>query len=161
MPVFNSQFFENNPSGGHKPSPTTLANLGPVLAVSVSIPQALADLYTRQQIPLPSPITGVALIDTGATRSCVHSPIMSNLGVNPIGVVTSGTAAGPVPHNLFPAHFTFPAARIDIDFAAVVGVDLAGQIINGQQLISLIGRDVLSMGIFVYNGPMGAFSFAM
>ena len=66
MPVFNSQFFENNPSGGHKLSPTTLANLGPVLAVSVSIPQALADLYTRQQIPLPSPITGVALIDTGA-----------------------------------------------------------------------------------------------
>ena len=86
---------------------------------------------------------------------------MSNLGVNPIGVVTSSTAAGPASHNLFPAHFTFPAGRIDIDFAAVVGVDLTGHIINDQQLIALIGRDVLSMGIFVYNGPMGAFSFAM
>jgi hypothetical protein len=161
MPVFNSQFFENLPGSGHRITPTVLANFGPVLDVSVSIPQALADLYTRQQIPLPSPITGIALIDTGATRSCVHRPIMSNLGVNPIGVVTSGTAAGPVPHNLFPAHFTFPAARIDIDFAAVVGVDLAGQIINNQQLIALIGRDVLSMGIFVFNGPVGAFSFAM
>ncbi len=161
MPVFNSQFFENLPGGGHRITPTVLANFGPVLDVSVSIPPALADLYTRQQIPLPSPITGIALIDTGATRSCVHRPIMSNLGVNPIGVVTSGTAAGPVPHNLFPAHFTFPAARIDIDFAAVVGVDLAGQIINNQQLIALIGRDVLSMGIFVFNGPVGAFSFAM
>jgi len=85
---------------------------------------------------------------------------MTALGVNPIGVVNSGTAAGQVLHNLFPAHFTFPAARIDIDFAAVVGVDLTGQIINNQQLIALIGRDVLASGIFVYNGPMGTFSFA-
>ncbi len=86
---------------------------------------------------------------------------MNNLGVNPIGVVISATAAGQVPHSLFPAHFTFPVAGIDLDFSAVVGVDLSGQIISGQQLIALIGRDVLSRGIFVYNGPLGAFTFAM
>src|SRR5438067_13729104 len=122
MPIFNSQFFENDPAGGHRPSTTTLAQLGPILAISVSIPQALADLYTRQQRPLPSPITGIGLIDTGATRSCVHAPIMNNLGVNPIGVIPIGSAAGQALHNLFPAHFTFPAAAIDIDFASVVGV---------------------------------------
>lgn len=160
MPVYNSQAFENVP-GGHRITPVVLANNGPILDVSISIPQALADLYARQRTPLPSPITGIALIDTGATRSCVHGPIMRNLGVNPIGVVTSGTAAGPSPHNLFPAHFTFPAAGIDLDFSAVVGVDLTGQIINGQQLMALIGRDVLSRGIFVYNGPLGAFTFAI
>src|SRR5712691_12766329 len=159
MPVYNSQAFENV-SGEQRVTSVVLAGNGPILDVSVSIPQALANLYARQQIPLPSPITGIALIDTGATRSCVHVPIMRQLGVNPIGVVTSGTAAGPVPHNLFPAHFTFPAAGIDLDFAAVVGVDLSGQTINGQQLIALIGRDVLSSGIFVYNGPLGAFTFA-
>jgi hypothetical protein len=32
--------------------------------------------------------------------------------------------------------------------------------IDNQQLIALIGRDVLSMGIFVYNGPVGTFTFA-
>ncbi len=46
MPVYNSQFFENLPDGGHKISPLVLATIGPVLAVSVSIPQALAELYT-------------------------------------------------------------------------------------------------------------------
>ena len=96
MPVFNSQFFEADPSGGHKLGPSILAHVGPVLAVSVSIPQALADLYTRQQIPLPTPVTGIALIDTGATKSCVHGPIMGQLGVNPIGVITGLTAAGQV-----------------------------------------------------------------
>ncbi len=161
MPVYNSQFFENFPDGRHKISPLVLATIGPVLAVSVSIPQALAELYTKQQVPLPSPITGMALIDTGATRSCVHGPIMSELKVNPIGVVTSHTAAGPVLHSLYPAHFTFPVAKIEIDFASVVGADLSGQMIDNQQLIALIGRDVLSMGIFVYNGSTGTFSFAM
>jgi len=160
MPVYNSLALENVP-GGQQITHAVLASNGPVLDVSVSIPQALANLYARQQIPLPSPITGIALIDTGATRSCVHGPIMGQLGVNPIGIVTSGTAAGPSPHNLFPAHFTFPAAGIDLDFSAVVGVNLSGQIINGQQLIALIGRDVLSRGILVYNGPLGAFTFAM
>ena|SRR2546425_5574102 len=161
MPVYNSQFLENLPGGGQRISPAVLASVGPILDVSVSIPQALTDFYTRQQIPIPSPITGIALIDTGASKSCVHGPVMSTLGVNPIGIATSHTAAGPVPHNLFPAHFTFPGARIEVDFASVVGADLSGQIINNRQLIALIGRDVLSMGIFVYNGPAGAFSFAI
>ncbi len=161
MPIYNGHFVESLPAGGQRLSPTTLAALGPVLAVSVSIPQALAAFYTRQQIPLPSPITGLALIDTGATRSCVHAPIMSSLGVNPIGVVTSGTPAGQVLHSLYPAHFTFPATTIEVDFTSVVGVDLSGQIITGQQLIALIGRDVLSNGILVYNGTIGTFSFAI
>ena len=86
---------------------------------------------------------------------------MGNLGVNLIGVVTIGSAAGQAIHNIFPAHFTFPAAGIDLDFASVVGVDLTGQIINGQPLIALIGRDVLSLGILIYNGSLGTFSFAI
>lgn len=86
---------------------------------------------------------------------------MSNLGVNPIGITTNHTPAGQVLHSLYPAHFTFPATKLEVDFASVVGVDLSGQIINGQQLIALIGRDVLSMGILIYNGTAGTFSFAM
>ncbi len=161
MSIYNGLFSENDPSGGQRLSAAVLATLGPILQVSVSIPQALAALYTRQQIPLPSPVTGTALIDTGASKSCVHGTIMRNLGVNPIGVITSLTAAGLALQNLYPAHFTFPATNIEIDFASVVGSDLAGQIINGQQLIALIGRDVLSLGIFIYNGSLGTFSFAM
>src|SRR5260370_8627307 len=142
MPIYNGHFVESLPAGGQRLSPTTLAALGPILAVSVSIPQALAAFYTRQQIPLPSPITGLALVDTGATRSCVHAPIMSNLGVNPIGVVTSGTPAGQVLHSLYPAHFTFPATNIEVDFTSVVGVDLSGQILTGHHLTAFIPHHI-------------------
>jgi hypothetical protein len=161
MSVFTSQLFENTPDGKQKVSPTLLAQHGPIIDVAISIPQALAELYTKQNIPIPSPIAGIALVDTGATRSCAHGSIMRQLGVNPIGVATSGTAAGQVQHNLYPAHFTFPAANINIDFSSVVGVNLTGQNINGKPLIALIGRDVLAMGIFVYNGHVGAFSIAI
>ncbi len=79
MSIYNGHFVENLPAGGQRLSPTTLAVLGPILPISVSIPQALAALYTSQQISLPSPVTGIALIDTGATRSCVHAPIRNIL----------------------------------------------------------------------------------
>jgi hypothetical protein len=161
MPVFSSQNFEKAPNGGIKLSPARLAQHGPIIDVAISIPQALAELYNKQNKALPSPVSGIGLIDTGATRSCVHDAIMKQLGVNPIGVANSGTAAGPVQHNLYPAHFTFPAANINIDFSSVVGVNLIGQNVDGKPIIALIGREVLSLGIFIYNGHTGAYSIAI
>src|SRR6266446_5202633 len=116
MPVFNSHLFEGTPDGRQNFSPKALAQQGPFLEVSVSIPQALVEFYAKENIPIPSPITGIALIDTGASRSCVHGPIMKDLKVSPINVATSHTAAGPVIHSLYPAHFTFPVAKIEIEF---------------------------------------------
>lgn len=60
MSNYNGLFSENDPSGGQRLSPAVMAHLGPILQVSVSIPQALAALYTGLQIPLPSPVTGTA-----------------------------------------------------------------------------------------------------
>lgn len=161
MPVFTSQLFENTPDGRSKINPAILIKQGPFLEVFVSIPQALAEFYTKENIPTPSPISGIALIDTGASKSCVHGPIMRELKVSPINTATTYTAAGSVIHSLYPAHFTFPAPKIEIDFASVVGVDLSGQTIGGKQLIALIGRDVLAMGMLVYNGSTGSYSLAI
>ncbi len=161
MPVLSSQSFEKTPDGQIKFSPARLMQHGPIIDVIISIPQPLVELYTKQNKTIPSPIAGIGLIDTGATRSCVHYSIMKQLDVNPIGVATSGTAAGQVTHSLYPAHFTFPAANINIDFSSVVGVNLTGQDIEGKPIIALIGRDVLSTGIFVYNGHTGAFTIAI
>jgi hypothetical protein len=94
MPVFTSQLFENTAGGVQKISQAILSREGPFFEVFVSIPQALAEFYTKENIPIPSPISGMALIDTGASRSCVHGPIMRGLKVSPIGVATSHTAAG-------------------------------------------------------------------
>lgn len=161
MPIINSQSFVTTADNKQTISPVPLAQDGAFLEILVSIPQALTEFYSKENIPIPAPISGYALIDTGASKSCVHGSIMKELHVSPIGVATSHTAAGAVPHALYPAHFTFPAAKIEIDFASVVGVNLSGQQIATKPIIALIGRDVLAMGIFVYNGSFGTFSFAI
>jgi hypothetical protein len=130
------------------------------LPVEVSIPTALAQVLAAQNQVAPPPATGIALIDTGATRSCVDSKIISQLGVNPIGVITTGTAGGPVQQSLFPARFRFPGEGLDLEFSSVIGADLAGQNIAGRNIIVLVGRDVLSHCQLIYNGPGGFFTLA-
>lgn len=138
--------------------PVALLNNGPILTVEISIPNALATLLTSQNQPIPSPSTGYALIDTGATRTCVDHQVITQLGVNPVGTITSGTAGGTVNQSLFPAHVRFPQESIDLDFNACVGVNLTGQTALSQPIIALIGRDILQHLLFIYNGPAGMFT---
>jgi hypothetical protein len=113
---------------------------------------------------VPAPQTGIALIDTGATMTCVHEPILKLLTLNPIGAVTSGTANGPVQQSLYPASLHFTALGFGIELDQVAGVDLAGQTVPlnpPQNVVALIGRNVLSRCIFIYNGPGGFWTLAM
>lgn len=161
MSVYNNIFLEKDASGGNKINPSILFNFGPLINVSITLPKALETFYSQQSKPLPQPVSGIALIDTGAKKTCVHDSIMKQLGVNTIGQVTSHTANGARQCNLYPAHFTFLGANIEVDFTAVVEVNLTGQIFNGQQVIALIGRDVLANTLFVYNGKMGMYTISM
>lgn len=40
--------------------------------------------------------------------TCVHEPILTGLGLNPIGIVNSGTAKGLVQQSVYPARIVFP-----------------------------------------------------
>jgi len=122
MPVHNRFFLQ-----GNQINPQVLVQTGPLLQVEVSIPSALEQLLNTQNQPIPSPITGWALIDTEATRSCVDKRTITQLSVNPIGITMTGTAGGQVQQYLYPAKFRFPGEGLEIEFSSVVGVDLAGQ----------------------------------
>lgn len=161
MPVYNQGFFGSN-QPQHQPQ--ALAQLGPIFQVQVAIPTPLEQLLTSQNQQVPLPVSGIALIDTGATRSAVDTQAISALGLSQIGVVPLGTAQGPTQAPLFPARFIIAAgtpAQIVIEFSSVVGVNLDGQVILGQNVIALIGRDVLSRCIFVYNGTLGEYTLAL
>lgn len=157
MPIHN-RFF-TRPNG--KQSPGGLAQVGPLLQVQVTVPTALAAILGKSDQPIPAPGTGWALIDTGATRTCVDKAVLEALNVQATGTVTTGTAAGPAQQLLFPAKLSFPGGNFVIEFGSVIAVDLSGQSIAGQNVIALIGRDVLSRCVLVYNGPAGIFTLAM
>lgn len=140
--------------------PPALSALGALLSVEVNVPQPLIDLFSQQGATIPTPQAGTALIDTGASMTCVEEAVLKTLGINPIGLVTLGTAAGPVQRPLFPVRLAFPEPKLTVDLSRVVAVDLRGQTIDGAPLIALVGRDILSFCQFIYAGTGGYFSIS-
>jgi hypothetical protein len=159
MPVHNQFFWHQPPGLPPQVGPQALAVMGPVLQVEVCVPSDLEKLLSSQNQPIPQPVTGWALIDTGASRTAVEQSCIASLGVQPIGAAKTGTAGGIREVGIYPARFRFPGQGMDMEFSSTLGVDLKGQKVGGRDLLVLIGRDVLARGVLIYNGPSGGFTF--
>lgn len=157
MPVYNGEF--RTEAG--QPGPGGLAKFGPILPVELAIPSSLSRMLAEQGQNIPSPVSGFILIDTGATRSAVDINTILRLSVNAIGITNLMSASGESQHNLYPAKFSFPGLKFEVEFSSLVGVDLSRQSIGGQQIIALMGRDLLSRCLLVYNGTKGSCSVAI
>ena len=151
MPVYNI-YPQGLPTGAPQ---DLLAAMGLLLQVEINVPQALATLLTSQGTTLPKPVTGSALIDTGATSCCVEESLVQGLGLQPIGQVTVCGQSGPKVQNVYLARMSFPGSPIPTLEFPLIGVQM-----TGQGLISLIGCDVLRHCVLVYNGPMGSYTIA-
>lgn len=160
MAIFNGGFLR----GGQQrdgPDRLGLEKNGPIMSVEIVVPFSLAKHLRGKKIAVPAPIKGLALIDSGASTSCVDSQVIGRLGVKPIGVGIALTAGGACEQNLYPARFNFPEGKLSFEFSSVMGVDLKEQTIMGRKLVALVGRDVLSECVFVYNGLQASYTFAL
>jgi hypothetical protein len=86
--------------------------------------------------------------------------MLTSLGLNPVGVVASGTAAGPTRQSLYVARLTFPMLGWAGDLQ-VAGVDLTGQQVATsppQPIVALLGRNLLQNWMLVWNGSGGVWS---
>ena len=168
MPTYNSFNFEvrGNPQPGQQipqPSPKSLAIDGPIMQIQVEIPPVLAESLQKSSTPIPNPVEGFALIDTGASITAIDDVIFGQLGINPNGVARVGTAGGPQQQSTYPVRLTFPGTGIPgVNHGKALGCNLTGQIVLGKRrLIALIGRDILQRFILIYNGSAGMFSMSI
>ena len=161
MPIHNQIIRDGNMNL----SPRGLMELGAYFPVEVHAPPQIADVLTKQGATVPTPVSGVGLIDTGATFTCIEETILSsNLQLNPIGVVNVGTADGQRQRNVYRGRVVFPTKGWTMDLGRVVGVDLSGQFVRELQpkpIIALIGRNFLERCVFIYNGLMGSWTLSM
>jgi predicted aspartyl protease len=158
MPHHN-QYFRDQ-SG--KLNPNVLLNTGPILEAEIDIPPALMDYLKQQKKRAPKPIKGWILIDTGATRTAVDERTIKKLKVSSIGTTQVTTARGKKTCGLYPCKLRFTSTAIpDIDLTRATGVNLARQSVANKPIIALLGIDVLSKVVFVYNGPGSHFSFSL
>ena len=160
MPIRNRMITDS--SG--QPSADGLRITGVFFPVEIQVPPAIAKVLTDEGKPVPQPRAGVGLVDTGASNTCVHESVLKDLGINPVGVRPMGTAAGEVSQNVYPVRIAFPGENWTFDITGAAGVDLTGQQIltdPPQELIALLGRDLMASWLLIYNGPGGYWTISV
>jgi hypothetical protein len=128
------------------------------LAIGVSVPRTSALRNANQ--PVPSPIQIRALIDTGASITCIEAQALQPLGLTPTGtipIVTPSTGSTPSIRNQLDVSLTLMHPNLNFTVPAI-GIVECGALSPLFQ--GLLGRDLLSSCLFVYDGIGGHFSLA-
>jgi predicted aspartyl protease len=159
MPVLHAQTIAvaKDAAGKAVPLPPMVAlqRQGPVVQVSITVEQNTGKGLTAQGKPIPAPQNGLALIDTGASNSCVDDEVAKKLGLPVIdqGFMISATHQK-VPCNIYPVLIATPIVSLNVPRAM-------GAALGSQGLIAIIGRDVLQNCTLFYNGPAGQFTLSL
>lgn len=144
-----SRYYLDNNSTKHGLSREHLRAVGPTIPIVITVPDVLIAVLGEQG-KIIIPVDGLALIDTGASSTMVDETVLKSLGVNAVSVRDVGTPNGASPMNIYPAKLTFPGTDLPaLNFNGV----LSSPYLKAQQnIIALIGRDILQHGSFTYNG---------
>jgi predicted aspartyl protease len=161
VPILNVQFAgEARKADGtvvSVPPQVVFAQRGPVVQVTISVGQQIATQVLQSGGRLPSPVSGLALIDTGATTTCVDEGAAQRLQLPVIDVVKIASAShAETEQNVYPIQIEVIGLPITINAARAVGAPL-----EPQGILVLIGRDVLQHAMLVYNGPAGSLSLSI
>ncbi len=135
---------------------------GPVLTAVVAVSQErnAALVAAGQSVPKPVPIT--ALVDTGASATCVDPSVLTSLSLTPTGIVSLSTpSTGETPHQAeqFDASLIIPAPQGPALVFRTIPV-VASALLAAQGFHALIGRDLLDQCVFFYNGSLKLFTLA-
>jgi hypothetical protein len=153
MPVFD---FSHRGKDGR-----SLLDSGPLIKVEVEVPEPLQADLERRGKRVPPKRVGWALIDTGASLSAVHEPVLKDLGISPFDCIKTWSPHGQGRSWVYPAKISFPALGIrDLPMGRVVGSKIEWQASDGNSLIMLLGRDILNGFLFVYNGKQSRITLA-
>lgn len=135
---------------------------GPTINVLIGPSAQLQQAFQDAGLPIPQPVSGVFLVDTGASHTVIDADVIAPLGLNPTGAVmihTPSTAGNAVSMPQFDLMIYVPGSAGAqgwlIDSLPVTASSFKGQPIDG-----LIGRDIINRGLLVYNGPSAHFTLA-
>jgi len=159
LPILHSQIAAQAKTPDGKviqvPPATALQLRGPILQVSLTIEQNAGKGLVAQGKTVPTPRSGLALIDTGASNTCVDEQTAKDLGL-PVIDVANMQSASHEKHscNVYPVQIITPIVTLNAPRA--MGAALAS-----QGLLVLVGRDVLQNCNLFYNGPAGQFTLSL
>lgn len=135
-----------------------ISALGPLVDIVVGVSQARAEALQRTKLPIPPPLSLRALVDTGAGCTCVDPSILQQLNLTPTGAIAIHTpSTGNAPHNTYQYDISLvllhPEMQLQIGSVPVIESQLVALGIH-----ALVGRDILSRCLLVYDGRAQTFA---
>jgi hypothetical protein len=117
----------------------------------------------------PMPFFGHGLLDTGAGSTAIDRSIVAKLGLSATGsvqVLTASTGSNPIQVNEYDVSVWFeqpptPGQIYPTRHAVHLTLAVTEGEFSSNGFDVLIGRDVLSQGVLIYNGLLGLFSIAV
>jgi predicted aspartyl protease len=130
------------------PPPVVLQQKGPLVQVSVTL---------QESLPVPAPVSGLALIDTGASNTCIDNDAAQalKLPVIDVGQMTSASHAK-IPSNIYPVQIEITGFKIRFQSPRTMGAAL-----TEQGLLLLLGRELLQIRTLFYNGGTGQITLSI
>lgn len=128
------------------------ALLDAVIGVSAA---RLAALTTASQ-PIPTAQRVRALLDTGASCTCVDPTVLAALGIPSTGTTllnSPTTGSAPQAVNVYDVGILIPGSTQPPFFLGTVAVAEC-HLLQAQGFHALIGRDILASCVVNYNGPL-------
>lgn len=131
---------------------------GPLLQVVVGVSNGQARTLRAAGLPIPSELQLLALVDTGASQSCLDVGCVQRLALAQTGRAALLSPAGPAQQ--YPLHeasliITHPQMNLALGSLGFAAAPLA---LQGFEAI--LGRDVLRGMLVVYDGQANTFTLA-
>lgn len=136
---------------------------GPLVAAYIGVSRARRDALVAAGKPVPAAILiAGALIDTGASCTCVDKSVIVTLGLPPTGIASLYTpSTGTTPHNTsqYDVQLSIPGPTVGHPALNFSTVPVTESDFSAQGIQALIGRDILQHCVLTYVGG-GFFTLA-
>lgn len=138
-----------------------MARVGPVIKVQLHVPVAAQQLLTSLKAPVPAPVDGWALIDTGAGMCAIDRSVVTALGLTAKTRVSITGATGTESLPGYLVRMTFPEIVIG-NSQAFFDPEIVSEspTLLRMGYIALLGRDLLKGMIVTYDGIRGSYTLA-
>src|SRR5437879_9442820 len=102
-----------------------LLHRGPRVQIALSLADPIAAELVKQGKPVPSPVSGEALIDTGASTTCIDEETAKALNLPVINVVNCASAShASAQANVYPVKFQIVGLPLAINAPSAMGAPL-------------------------------------
>jgi hypothetical protein len=136
---------------------------GPVVNAQINVSEGRRTALEVQNTAIPPPRVVRALIDTGASFSSVEPTVLASLGLTPTGTidfVTPSTGQAVVTTDTYDVDVVIYKGPNDPPLSMPNLRVAACQLFLRQGIHALIGRDILSKCVLIYNGEVNMFTLA-